>query len=116
MKVKSDGRASGADRQRWLRGPSNSSVEKKVSAAALTLLYCQAVDAAPAVARVALPPRSVCEDFSDDVALEATKYLGLSEALLGASCDVGSCPWVAAHSHERDHPEGPVRIAVTTSV
>src|SRR3954464_6598954 len=56
------------------------------------------------------------EDFSDDVALEATQYLGLSETLLGASCDVGSCPWVAAHSHERDHPEGPVRIAVTTSV
>src|SRR3954470_21006932 len=36
MKVKSDGRASAADRQRWLRGPSNSSVEKKLSAAALS--------------------------------------------------------------------------------
>ena len=61
-------------------------------------------------------PSEYLEDLTDDVPLEATQYIGLAETLLGSTCDIGACSRVAAHSHQRDHPECSVGIAVAAAV
>ena len=56
------------------------------------------------------------EDFTSDVALEATEYLALPEPLARAAQHVCTCPWVTLHSHERDDPEGAVGIPVPSAI
>ena len=55
-------------------------------------------------------------DFSGDVALETADDCFLREAFAGAPIDVRAGGGVARHSHERDTPQGPVRVPVASTV
>jgi hypothetical protein len=56
------------------------------------------------------------EDFAGDVALQAADDLGLRQAFVGSSLDVGGGAWVVAEAAENDNVERVVGATVTAAV
>jgi hypothetical protein len=92
-------------------------VAKKLSETALMLLYLSSSVCGLRFAVVG--DRGGTQDLehlASNVALEASKNLGLPETLAGPTRHVRTRPGVATQSHEGDHPERTVGVAVASTI
>jgi hypothetical protein len=92
-------------------------VAKKLSAAALMLLYLSSGDSWRRITRGTDHALAQdLEDFARSVPLEAAQYFGLGEALARAACCVQLRSWVAPQTDQGDYPQRPVGIAIAAAV